>query len=103
MHQQQLCYLRLLFADDCHSATPGRKHLQAVGQVAHIVLPQNEDQILGLATDGVTGLIQGDVLNGALGGCPIHLVLLEGLSWVLGGLLHWEEIACKHVDNVSTG
>ena len=101
VHQQQLCHLRLLLADDCHSAALGRKHLQAVGQVAHIVLPQNEDQIFGLASDGVTGLVQGDVLDGALGGYPVYLVLLKGRSWVLRGLLHWEELACKRVDSVT--
>lgn len=102
MHHQQLCYLRFLLADDCHSAPLGRKHLQAVGQVADVVLPENEDQILGLATDGVTGLIQGDVLNGALGGRPVHVALLKGLSRILRGLFHREELACKRVDSVST-
>ena len=102
VHQQPLCYLWLLLADDCHSASLRRKHLQAVGQVTHIVLPQDEDQILGLAADGVTGLIQGDVLDGALGGHPVHLVLLKGLSRILRGLLHWKELACKRINSVST-
>jgi len=102
VHQQQLWYLRLLLANDCHSAPLGRKHLQAVGQIAHIVLPENEDQVLGLAADGVTGLVQGDVLNGALGGDPVNFVLLKGLSWILRGLLHGEELACKRINSVST-
>ena len=47
----------LLLADDRDSAALRCKHLQTVGQVANIVLPQNQHQIFGPAADGVTGLV----------------------------------------------
>ena len=85
-------HLRLLFADDCDLAAPRGKHLQAVSQVPDLVLPQHQDHVLGPAADGVLGLVQGNLLYGAGGGCPVHLTLVEPLSGLVGGLLHREEV-----------
>lgn len=87
-------HLWLLLADDSDLTPLGRKLLQAEGQVANLVLPQHQDHVLGPAADGVLGLVQGDVLYGAGGRGSVHLGLVEALGWLVGSLLHREELAC---------
>ena len=81
-------YRRLLLADDGNLAAPGRKGLQAVGQIADGLLSQDNDHILGPGANGVLGLIQGDMLYGTVGRHPVHLLLVVPLGGFCGRLLH---------------
>lgn len=92
-----LTYLGLLFANHRDLAPPGCKSLQAVGQIPNILLPQNDNHILGPAADGVLCLVQGNVLNGTFGGHTVHLTLVEPPGWLLGGLLYWCKVPCMHI------